>query len=459
MIFLRSTLQGRFKPFYLTAFVCAVGFAAELSSKPAEIQASAKRNALAGEFLVKVSSRTSFIDFAQEQNLLVVPQPLLKTSSGDWYKVIDSEGEFDLENFLERGLESGILHAEPNLTWRSLAREVLPGDETDKMGPSPETPTRLPKRPRADPLMSKVWGLGRVAAPTAWNKAVGSERVVVADIDTGVDYNHEDLINNIWRNPGEVPADGKDNDGNGFVDDVVGWDFSNKDNRPWDDNDHGSHTAGTMGATGGNGRGISGVSKRLSIMPLKFLSRYGSGSTEDAIRSINYAVAAGAQILSNSWGGDEYSQALEEAILAAAEKNVLFVAAAGNDFSDNDITPMYPASYQLANIISVAASNSSEQLAEFSNFGSKSVHLAAPGDVIYSTLSSNKYGVMSGTSMACPMVAGAAALLKAYKPDLTATQIKALLMESVDKSPAYDGKVMSGGRLNVARALGLVAGF
>ncbi|MEN9529879.1 MAG: hypothetical protein RI932_1752, partial [Pseudomonadota bacterium] len=269
----------------------------------------------------------------------------------------------------------------------------------------------------------------------------------------GVDYNHEDLINNIWRNPREIAGDNIDNDGNGFVDDVVGWDFYNRDNRPWDDNGHGTHTAGTLGATGGNGVGISGIAPRVSIIPLKFLSRHGTGTTEDAIRSINYAVDAGAHILSNSWGGDEYSQALEEAIVAAGEKNVLFVAAAGNDGTDNDSTPMYPASYDLPNVLSVAASTSDEQLADFSNFGFKSVHLAAPGDVIHSTIPQSRYGIMSGTSMACPAVAGAAALLKAYRPGLSAVALKETLLSTAERSPAYEGKVVSGGRLNVERAL------
>ena len=272
-------------------------------------------------------------------------------------------------------------------------------------------------------------------------------------IDTGIDYNHEDLINNIWRNPREIPDDGIDNDGNGFVDDVMGWDFSNNDNRPWDDQGHGSHTAGTVGAVGGNGIGISGVAPRVSLMPLKFLSQDGTGSTENAIRAINYGVAAGAQILSNSWGGDEYSQALEEAITAAAEKNVLFLAAAGNDTSDNDVTPMYPASYRLPNVISVAASDRTEQLADFSNFGAQSVDLVAPGDFIFSTVPGNNYSYMSGTSMACPLVAGAAALLKAFKPSLSAQQLKSALFRSVDRFAAYEGKVASGGRLNVLRAL------
>lgn len=416
-----------------------------------------RRMFVSGEFLIKVSAKKNAFAFAQGMNLLVVPQPLLKTNDGLWFKVIDTTGQLSAHDLQERGLADGVLYAEPNLLWQAIDSTRVSEDGPDKAGPAPEAPPRLPRRPRADPILGKVWGLNKVGAQLAWKKTIGSDKIVVADIDTGVDYNHEDLINNIWRNPGEIPNDGKDNDNNGYVDDVVGWDFSNSDNRPWDDHGHGTHTSGTIGATGGNGRGVSGISQRVRILPLKFLSRYGSGSTENAILAINYAVAQGAHILSNSWGGGEYSRALEEAVQEAASRDVLFVAAAGNDSSDNDTTPMYPASYRLPNVISVAASDSSDNLADFSNFGANTVDLAAPGDVIYSTVPANRYFVMSGTSMACPLVAGAAALIKSIKPDLSSVQIKNLLVSSVDKISVFEGKVSSGGRLNVARALGIAS--
>jgi subtilisin family serine protease len=425
-----------------------------LGSAPVESRnsSSAYKSILPGEFLVKVRSASELFSFARQQELLVVPQPLLRTDAGLWFKIVDTSGSFNSEQIMALGFEGGILHVEQNMLWSAIS-SFRGGSDEDNVNPQPDTPPTLPRRPRRDPQNGKVWGLFKISAPAAWNISRGDTQVVVADIDSGVDYNHEDLINNIWRNPREIPNDNKDNDSNGFVDDVVGWDFYNRDNRPWDDNGHGTHTSGTLGATGGNGAGISGVSPRVSIMPLKFLSRYGSGSTEDAILAINYAVKAGAHILSNSWGGDEYSQALQETIAAAGEKNVLFVAAAGNDGTDNDATPMYPASYDLPNIVSVAASDSNDLLADFSNFGFKTVHLAAPGDVIHSTLPSNRYGIMSGTSMACPVVAGAAALLKAHRPTLSAVALKDILLSSVDVAQAYQGKVRSGGRLNVERAL------
>lgn len=410
------------------------------------------KEGLSGEFLVKVNSRSELFSLAQAHNLLVVPQPLLRTDAGLWFKIVDSSGVFDSAELASLGYDSGVIHVERNLIWRAVS-PLRGGGDGDSTNPPSGNPPKLPRRLRRDPQNNKVWGLTKIGAPAAWNISRGDTQVVVADIDSGVDYNHEDLINNIWRNPREIAGDNIDNDGNGFVDDIVGWDFYNRDNRPWDDNGHGTHTAGTLGATGGNGVGISGIAPRVSIIPLKFLSRYGSGTTEDAIRSINYAVDAGAHILSNSWGGDEYSQALEEAIVAAGEKNVLFVAAAGNDGADNDSTPMYPASYDLPNVLSVAASTSDEQLADFSNFGFKSVHLAAPGDVIHSTLPQSRYGIMSGTSMACPAVAGAAALLKAYRPALSAVALKETLLSTAERSPAYEGKVLSGGHLNVEKAL------
>jgi subtilisin family serine protease len=193
-------------------------------------------------------------------------------------------------------------------------------------------------------------------------------------------------------------------------------------------------------------------------MGLKFLSGDGSGSTEDAVRAINYAVQNGASIISNSWGGDEYSKALEDAISEAAAKNILFVAAAGNDGTNNDTLPMYPAAYNLPNVIAVAASDSEDRLVDYSNYGANSVHIVAPGDVVFSTVPGNKYEINSGTSMACPHVAGAAALLKSFKPTLSAVEIKRILLAAVDKDPEYADKISSGGRLNVERALSLAAG-
>jgi len=443
--------------FTSVAVFSATGISEQLFSS--KVLASENEKFRAGEFIIKVSSSSALEKFAREHDLLFIPEPFLHTGSGDWYKLIDPESRKTFSELkVAAAVHDDIVALEPNHLWHAIEASRSENPNSDNVGPEPEPAPRLPKSPRKDPRLDEAWGIAQVAAPEAWKKTIGSNQVVVADIDTGIDYNHEDLVNNIWHNPREIPNDGIDNDGNGFIDDVVGWDFAKKDNRPWDDNGHGTHTSGSIGATGGNGKGVSGVAQRVSLMPVKFLDRTGSGSTDEAILSINYAVASGAQILSNSWGGDEESKALEDAIIEAGKKDVLFVAAAGNDGTNNDEIPMYPASYKLSNVIAVAASDRQDQLADFSNFGVQSVHLAAPGDGILSTLSQNRYGILSGTSMACPHVAGAAALLKSFKPTLKAVEIKDLLVRSVDIIPSYNGKIISGGRLNVARALAIASG-
>jgi subtilisin family serine protease len=433
-------------------------FGPQLSSSTAQASLHTKAymslsDSRTNEFLVKVKSKSALMDLQREFDLEVAPKPLLKTAEGEWYKVSDlnfslSLGDLQAHVFSDASLNENILHIEENHRWYVL-------DKTSD--PKPEFPPRLPSRKRSDPMLGRAYGLDKIQAAKAWLTTTGSTKVVIADIDTGIDYNHRDLINNIWRNTSK-PRQGHE-DGSGITDEIAGWDFVNNDPLPWDDNGHGSHTSGIIAATGNNGVGLSGVAQRAQIMALKFLNAEGSGSTEDAIRSINYAVQNGAVILSNSWGGDEYSKALEETIAEAARQNVLFVAAAGNDGTNNDTLPMYPAAYNLPNIIAVAASDKDDLLTEYSNFGVNTVHIAAPGDAIWSTVPDSKYEVNSGTSMACPYVAGAAALLKAYRPNLTAVQMKQILMQSVDKLPDYADKIASGGRLNVARALELAAGL
>jgi subtilisin family serine protease len=295
-----------------------------------------------------------------------------------------------------------------------------------------------------DPNLSKAYGLAKIGAIDAWKDFNGSKNIIVADIDTGIDYNHEDLAFNVLRMKG---TDGKD---------FVGFDFVHNDNLPFDDNKHGTHTAGTIGAVGGNGIGVSGVTQRVSLMGVKFLSGEGSGTTADAIRAIDYAVEHGAKVLSNSWGGkgEDDNAALKAAIERAKAKDVLFIAAAGNDGTDNDgKDPAYPAAFDNDNLIAVAATDSSDKMAFFSNYGKKTTHLAAPGAGVYSTVPGNKYESLSGTSMACPHVAGAAALLWARHPDWNYKKVKEVLMSSVDPLPSLQGKTVTGGRLNILKAL------
>lgn len=299
--------------------------------------------------------------------------------------------------------------------------------------------------PVADTDLSKAYGIAKIGAPEAWALHKGNKNFVVAVIDTGIDYNHEDLSFNVWRNPN--PGEKKD---------VTGYDFIHDDGMPFDDNDHGTHCSGTIGAVGGNGVGVSGVNQRVSIMGLKFLSAEGSGSTADAIKAIDYAITHGAKVLSNSWGGkgDDGNAALKEAIDRARAKDVLFVAAAGNDGTDNDgRDPSFPAAFDNDNLIAVAATNSSDQMASFSNYGKKTTHLGAPGVNVYSLKPGNKYQSLSGTSMACPHVAGAAALLWSKHPEWNYKKVKEVLLSSVDPVSSLSGKTVTGGRLNILKAL------
>ncbi|MCA1703830.1 MAG: S8 family serine peptidase, partial [Actinobacteria bacterium] len=311
-----------------------------------------------------------------------------------------------------------------------------------------------------DPSWSQLWGLQKIGMPQAWDSAVagnrGSKSVVVGIIDTGVDYNHVDIGPvQMWANPNDSLGDRVDNDGNGLVDDYYGADCRNNDGDPMDDNNHGTHVAGTIGAATNNATGVAGINPNISIMALKFLSSSGSGATTDAIKCLDYAIAHGAELTSNSWGGGSYSQALRDAIKRARDANQLFIAAAGNDGKNTDVSPNYPSGYDLDNVVSVAATDSADKLASFSNYGVSSVDLGAPGVGILSTVRNNGYDTYSGTSMATPHVAGAAALLMAAYPGLQTDWRKLLdrLYGSVDPISALSGKSATGGRLNVARAI------
>lgn len=295
-----------------------------------------------------------------------------------------------------------------------------------------------------------------IKASQAWDVQTGNN-VIIAVIDTGVDYNHPDLRDNIWTNAAEIANNGIDDDGNGYIDDVRGWDFSSNDNNPMDDNRHGTHVAGIIAAKGNNGTGVSGVNWSARIMPLKFLSFDGGGSTAGAIRALEYAVSMGAKVSNNSWGGGQRSQALADAITAANRGGHLFVTAAGNAGTNNDTRPSYPANFPIANIISVTATNGSDRLATFSNYGSTTVHVAAPGTSILSTIPSNSYATLSGTSMASPFVAGLAGLVLAANPSLSVTQVKDAILQNVDKITALNGRLISAGRINAFKAVSSVA--
>ncbi len=302
-----------------------------------------------------------------------------------------------------------------------------------------------------------------IDAPEAWDTTTGSAGTVVAVIDEGMDVNHPDLRDNVWANPGEVAGNRVDDDRNGYVDDVNGYDFANNDASVYDGtgDDHGTHVAGTIAAVGNNSTGVTGVSWDAQLASLKFLGAT-SGTTLDAIEAVNYAVAEGIKISNNSWGGGGYSQGLRDAIARADAQGHIFIAAAGNGGSDgrgdnNDSTPHYPSSYDVPNVVAVAATDNRDALGTFSNYGPRSVDLAAPGVDIASTLPANSYGYYSGTSMATPHVSGVAALLKSRTPTLDDAQMKGRLLNTVDKKSNLTNRVLTGGRLNAQKALAATA--
>lgn len=303
----------------------------------------------------------------------------------------------------------------------------------------------------ADPRSGEQWSWSRLGVDQLWNRGIHcSKSVVVAVIDTGIDMNHPDLRANLWVNPREIAGNGRDDDGNGFVDDVHGWDFEAGSADADDDFGHGTHVSGILGAVGGNGIGVNGVCWQTSLMSLKWMKR-GLGWNSDAIKAVQYAIANGARVINASWGGVGYSRAMEDALELARSKGILFIASAGNRSENNDETPWHPASYRVANVVSVAATDLRDTLAPFSNWGARTVSLAAPGVSILSTLYGGSYGKMSGTSMAAPHVAGLVAMALSIRPELSAETLKRLLIETSDPVGVLSDRVISGGRVSANR--------
>jgi len=374
---------------------------------------------------------------------------------------------------------------QPNFRYKTtlfIPHEKLTLARNEANKPDPQTPPT--QAPGKDPMVDQDKDLKLANVIKAWDIERGNKEIVVAVIDTGVDYNHEDLITNIWHDPSDPK--------------IVGWDFVDNDAMPFDvtaainlfsgggNPGHGTHCAGNVGATGDNALGISGVAQKVSIMALRMLDQEGQGDTAAGIKSIDWAVDHGAKIISASWGSEGSSEGddlLEASIKRAGDKSVLFVAAAGNtepskqNEADNDNNPKrraFPASFDLPNIISVAASSQKGTLANFTHFGAKSVHLAAPGEISFSTIPSNRStkdypgstgyedsfqipilgkAPWNGTSMAAPQVAGAAALLLAKHPKWTHTELKKRLLETVRPEESLKDKTVTGGVLDVANAL------
>lgn len=374
----------------------------------------------AKEYLVKTNNPSSLEKMGLE---------ITKVIDGV-YKVTDNNRNAKSNLFFTEGVQ----HVEENQEW------------TIEMG-SP-----LPKEDE----LKDLWGLKGAAgikAEDAWKISTGSKKLKVAVIDTGVDYSHPDLVRNMWVNKAEANGEeGKDDDGNGYVDDIYGYDFANDDADPMDGHGHGTHCAGTIGAVH-NQRGVAGVMKDVKMVAIKFLTDRGSGTTAGAIKSIDYATKLGVDVMSNSWGGGGYSKLLEEAIQRAEAKGIVFVAAAGNSRNDNDARPHYPSSYDVDNVIAVASHTSSDSRSSFSSYGFESVDVSAPGSSIKSTWKQGGYRTISGTSMATPHVSGIVGLMLAKDKTLSAAEIREKLVQTCVKQSSFAGKTVCEGRVDAAAAL------
>ena len=355
---------------------------------------------------------------------------------------------------------------------KSRKSKVIEGRELE-LGHAKDQTTHVIDEPSAlfnDPAIKQAWGLKKSDAARAWSVTQGSRKTIVAVIDTGIDVDHEDLKNNLWINEGERGLDAKgrdkatngiDDDQNGFVDDVHGWNFVSNNNRLDDNHGHGTHIAGIIGAEAGNGKGISGISPQVQIMALKYFDPKvpNTDNLKNTIAAMKYAVKMGAHIINYSGGGTDYSQEEHDAVALAEAKGILFVAAAGNERSNSDQHHYYPADYKLKNIISVTAIDPSTEVLSSSNYGVDTVDIAAPGQNILSCLPHNLYGLMTGTSQATAFVTGAAALVMAHKDQyFKAEDVKNYILSTGDTSTSLVSKTRTARQLNLFKALTILGG-
>jgi subtilisin family serine protease len=431
--------------------------------KPAPKPVAAKRSSAEGEPEVMVKFRPT-VNWADIKKLAGKNNDRVEDEieSVKGLVAIDDLDNADAETVAAQyaAMKDLVLYAEPNFkiefddpTSFASAKDLLQRD--------------LPEAKPNDPKFAEQWALNNpgqtgkaradIDALKAWAKQRGSSEVVVAVLDSGVDYKHPDLVSNMWFRPDNVPQ--YKDDELGTFNDERGFNAADNRSDPMDDNGHGTHCSGIIGAEGDNDEGIAGINWNVRIMPLKFLGRGGFGTTKDAIEAINYAInrkqsGVNVRVINASWGSTMYSKALEDSIRAAGENGILFVAAAGNATTDNDKRPHYPSNYNLPNVISVAATDKNDNLTSFSNYGVKTVHIAAPGREILSTWLNEEYREASGTSMAAPQIAGVAALIVANEPNISVEKLRERLLKSVDKLDSLSGKVENGGRINAAKALG-----
>lgn len=365
----------------------------------------------------------------------------------------------DIEDLQIAGTSLGLVHKMDKATDELFVKRLKAMSGVELVEPNYKLHiVKAAPNPVSDPMYTNQWGLfGKesINAPMAWEITKGSKDMKIAVIDTGVDYTHPDLKSQMWVNDAEKNGQsGVDDDGNGFVDDVYGYDFANNDGDPMDDNEHGTHCSGIIGAAH-NSIGVAGTMANVQIMAIKFLKGNGSGDSVGAIKSIDYAIKMGANVMSNSWGGeaDEDSKLLEEAIERARDHGIAFIAAAGNDSSNNDSKHNYPSDYETDNIIAVGSHDSSGAKSYFSNYGKTTIDVFAPGSNILSTVPGGKYAKLSGTSMATPYVAGVVGLLLSQYPQMTYQEIKERLIKTSVKNGKLDRFSVSGGRIDAYRAL------
>ncbi|MHC4742810.1 MAG: S8 family serine peptidase [Planctomycetota bacterium] len=458
-----------------------------------------------GDADLEFSLRSREISYTPPATSKTVPEKSETTKDLDWKSLVRLDVPYVEGEVLVRfAPETGPEAADPNATSKSskdmllksldatVEREysIVPGlclvrlpegttvediltafdDSNDVLYASPNYEVRAHSIIPNDPMFQELWNMHNtgetggtadadVDAPEAWEITTGNREVVVAVIDTGVDYRHVDLAANMWVNEAERDGTtGVDDDKNGFVDDIYGYDFHNYDGDPIDDDGHGSHVAGTIGAVGNNNIGVTGVCWDVKIMAVKFLDENGTGSTADGISSVQYATLMGVKVLNNSWGGGAYNIALEEAIRAAGNAGIMFVASAGNDYgSNNDSEPVYPASYDLPNVIAVLSTDDEDQLSDHTNVGPMAVDIGAPGGdgdcEIYSCFKNGGYHYGYGTSMAAPHVSGACALIWSVAPSLGHAEVKDIIMRTADPLPSLAGLCVCDGRLNVHKAI------
>lgn len=411
-----------------------------------------------GEIIVKLKNDNVQLSKDMLKNLKLKRN--LKVLSGN-FLLLKVQNKASLNKELDRlNRLSVVAYAEPNYIYRAIGTHSVTTNDPkfDQLWGLVNTGNNEPATSRGNSSPRGKAGAD-INALDAWKITKGSRSIKIAVIDTGIDYGHEDLRDNMWVN--ELERNGRtgvDDDGNGYVDDIYGYDFAGKDGDPMDGNGHGTHCAGTIAGVHDNNKGVAGVMADAQLIAIKFLNDQGSGSTADAILAIDYATKLGVDIMSNSWGGGGRSQALEDAIQRASDAGIVFTAAAGNNASNNDTIPHYPSNYAVENIISVAAHNYNDQLASFSCYGGSTVHVAAPGRNILSTVPGNKYAVYSGTSMATPHVTGVIGLYMAEHGKSDPVTIKQKIMESSNYSVAYGRKTISGGRVDAYNFLtGVIA--